>query len=357
MSDYTSDTDQNLNRDETPRPYSDFDPYAESGPSTATPPISFSKMMPNDYPSAPVVPATELRTRVPGYVKFIGGCLATGMIVFLVLACIGGVATAVVFSSPEVSSSSSQDFSVSSVPLIHLNSQASDVTVLAGANHTTVHVLVQKHAQAINSASAQADLKSMKVTTSQSGDTIDVQTQFNNDVGIILHHEWVDLTITVPPSSNLDLATDAGDVTVTGISGSMQVTTEAGDIALNNSVLEGTSTIHSNAGNMRLESVNTNAHTSIITNAGNVDFNGLVEANASLSVHTDAGNVTLRLPPSTSAHFNATSNVGTITIDQLWSISVTRETVMSSASGTMGPSPSATISVFTNAGDIKVSQS
>jgi Putative adhesin len=345
------------NQSETPGPYSDFDPYANSEPSNATPLVSFSQMMPNDYPSAPLVPATERHTRVPGYIKLIGGCLATGMIALLILACIGGVATAVVFSSPEVSSSSSQDLSVSGVPLIHLNSSASDVTILAGGNHTMVHVLVQKHAQSINTASAQADLNSIKVTTTQSGDTIDVETHFANNVGIILHHEWIDLTITVPPSSNLDLTTAAGDVKVNGISGTMRLTTEAGDIALNNSVLAGTTTIHSNAGTVRLESVNTNAHTSIITNAGDVDFDGLVGEAASFSIHTDAGNVSLRLPTDTSAHFNANTSVGNITIDPVWSISVTKDTVISSANGTMGTSPSATISVTTNAGDITVSPS
>jgi hypothetical protein len=343
------------NQSETPGPYSDFDPYAESELASAAPPVSFSRMMPNDYPSAPLIPASERRTHVPLYVKLIGGCLATSMIVLLVLACIGGIGTALVFSSPEVSTSSSQDLSVSGVPLLHLNSNATDVTILAGTDHSTIRILVQKHAQAVNNASAQAGLNRMKVTTTQSGDTIDVETHFTEEVGIILHHEWMDLTITVPPSTHLDLTTGAGDVTITGISGIMQLTSEAGDIALNNSALEGTSTIHSDAGNIRLQSVMTDAHTSIITTAGNVDFNGMVESGASFNVHTDAGNVTLQLPPDTSAHFSATTSVGNITIDPIWPISVTKKTVISSANGTMGTSPSATISVTTNAGDITVS--
>lgn len=345
------------NQSETPGPYSDFDPYAESELASTAPPASFSRMMPNDYPSAPRMPATERRTHVPLYVKLIGGCLATSIIVLLVLACIGGVATAVVFSSPEVSTSSSQELSVSGVPLIHLNSNATDVTILAGTDHSTVHILVQKHAQAVNSASAQAGLNRMKVTTTQSGDTIDVETHFTDEVGIILHHEWMDLTITVPPSTNLDLTTAAGDVTITGISGTMQLTSEAGDIALHNSALEGTSTIHSDAGDMRLQSVIADAHTSITTNAGNVNFNGAVESSATLSVHTNAGDVNLTLPPDTSAHFSATTSVGNITIDPIWPISVTKETVISSANGTMGTSPSATISVTSNAGEITVSPS
>jgi hypothetical protein len=343
------------NPGETPGPYSDFDPYAESEVANAAPPVSFSRMMPNDYPSAPRTSTSERRTHVPLYVKLIGGCLATSMIVLLILACIGGIGTALVFSSPEVSTSSSQDLRVSGVPLIHLNSNATDVTILAGTDSSTVHVLVQKHAQAINDASAQAGLNRMKVTATQSGDTIDVETHFTDEAGIILHHEWMDLTITVPPSTNLDLTTGAGDVTITRISGTMQLTSEAGDIALNNSTLEGTSTIHSDAGNMRLQSVITDAHTSIITTAGNVDFSGTVERGASLSVHTNAGDVTLQLPADTSAHFSATTSVGTITIDPIWPISVTRGTVISSAHGTMGASPSATISVSTNAGDITVS--
>jgi Putative adhesin len=343
------------NRSETPGPYSDFDPYSESEPANAAPPVSFSRMMPNDYPSAPRTPASERRTHVPLYIKLIGGCLAASVIVFLVLACIGGIGTALVFSSPEVSSGSSQDLSVSGVPLLHLNSNATDVTILAGTDHSAVRILVQKHAQAINNASAQAGLNRMKVTTTQSGDTIDVETHFTDETGIILHHEWMDLTITVPPSTHLDLTTRAGDVTITGISGTMQLTSEAGDIAINNSALEGTSTIHSDAGNIRLQSVIADTHTSIITTAGSVDFNGMVESGASFSVHTDAGDVTLQLPRDTSAHFSATTNFGNVTIDPIWPISVTKETANSSANGTMGASPSATISVTTSAGDIRVS--
>jgi hypothetical protein len=345
------------NQSETPGPYSDFDPYAESAPANAAPPAPFSRMMPNDYPSAPRPSTSERRNHVPLYVKLIGSCLAVTMILLLILACIGGVAAATIFSSPEVSSSSSQDLIVSGVPLIHLNSSATDVTILAGTDHSTVHVLVEKHSQALNNSSAQDGLNRMNVTTSQSGDTIDVETHFSDETGIILHHEWMDLTITAPPSTNLDLTTGAGDVTITGITGTMQLTSEAGNIALNNSALEGTSTIHSVAGDLKLQSVTADAHTSITTTAGNVDFNGLVESGATLSVHTNAGDVSLLLPPDTSAHFSATTNVGDITIDPIWPISVSRNRVNSSANGTMGASPGATISVTVNTGDITVSPS
>src|SRR5215469_12040536 len=97
------------NRSEAPGPYSEFDPYAESELPNTAPPASFSRMMPNDYPSAPLAPRSERRTHIPAYVKLIGGCLAISMIVLLVLAFFGGIATAVIFSGPELSSSSSQN--------------------------------------------------------------------------------------------------------------------------------------------------------------------------------------------------------------------------------------------------------
>ena len=255
----------------------------------------------------------------------------------------------------QASSSSSQQFQVSGTPLIQLNSNISDVTILAGSDATTVQLAVHKHAQVLNGSSAQAELNAMHVTTTQSGNVIDIETE-GNGVSEFLQHRWMDLTITVPANSDLDLTTSAGDVSVSGVSGAMDITSSAGDVTLNNSVLEENSTIHSDAGDIKVNSVAGEAHTSIDTNAGDVDFKGSLGSGADLQVQTDAGDISLRLPASTNAHLDATANVGDINIDT-WAIPVTKQALRTTANGVLGDSSTTTasISLTSNAGDITVS--
>lgn len=327
------------------------------------PPASYSRhsrMMPNDYPAGATVAepravSDERKTRIPLIVKLLGGCLVVSMIACLVLAAVAGVTSAILFSGPTASNSSAQQFQVSGTPLIQLNSNISDVTILAGSAATTIQLAVHKHVQAFNGSSAQSELNAMHVTTAQSGNVIDIETE-GNGVSEFLQHRWIDLTITVPANSDLDLTTSAGDVSVSGVSGAMDITSSAGDLTLNNSVLEGNSTIHSSAGDIKLNSVAGEAHTSIVTNAGDVDFKGSLGSSADLQVQTDAGDITLRLPASTSAHLDATANAGDINIDT-WPIPVTNQAPRATANGILGSSSttSTTISLTSDAGDITVS--
>jgi|GEM_PF-3332849 DUF4097 and DUF4098 domain-containing protein YvlB len=308
------------------------------------------RMMPNDYP----LPVERRHTPIPLPVKLLGGCLATGVVLLLLLGCATAVVTGSIFAGPTVTSTTSQSFSVTGTPLIRLHNDVGDVTVQPG-NSTGVQVRVEKHAQASIGGNSQSALNSISVTMNQSGSTIDIEVHAS-DGNFLLSHRWVNLTITTPATSNLDFTSSAGNVEVEGISGTMSLKSAAGNVTVSDGTLTSASTFQTDAGNVKLESVTANAHTSLRSDAGNITFDGSLGQQAALDTHTSAGNVTLQLPANTNAHLTATTNAGTISIDSTWSVPVNKDAANASANGDLGTgaNPAATITVVTDAGNITI---
>lgn len=113
-------------------------------------------------------------------------------------------------------------FEVGDSPSLEVVSFAGYVTVRAGES-SVIRVVATKR------ASSAGDLSRMKVEVTQQGDGLEIETERPR---FPMRNASVDLEITVPASTRLDLEVDAGIVDVSGLTGRVEVNTRAGNVAI-----------------------------------------------------------------------------------------------------------------------------
>ena len=102
----------------------------------------------------------------------------------------------------------------------------------------------------------------------------------------------VDLDVTVPSTTDLQLKTDTGEIDVTGVNGQMSLQTDTGTINATGDTLTGQS--------------------SLKADTGAITFNGSLDANGSYQFQTDTGAINVTLPSNSAFHLDATTDTGAI---------------------------------------------
>jgi hypothetical protein len=167
-----------------------------------------------------------------------------------------------------------------------------------------------------------ANVERISVEPSQEGDTVRIRTrrpsgQFSNLA--------VDLEITVPQGTRIDLTNGAGDVSIDGTEGEIVAHTGAGNVAVSGS-----------EGQVRLD-----------TGAGNVDYSGQPQGTSTFG--TGAGNIQISLPAGFAGSVDLETGIGSVDIG---GFVVEGSVSPGSARGTIGGGGDATIEAHTGAGDI-----
>ncbi len=144
----------------------------------------------------------------------------------------------------------------------------------------------------------------------------------------------VDFTITVPPTTDLQINTNAGTITINGISGKMSLISNARTIDATQAALTGNSTFR--------------------TNAGSINFNGAIGSTGTYDFETNAGSIDMTLTGSPNFHVNATTDVGSI--NSSFPLTVSHSSVGATVNGDVGTAPQATLTLKTNAGSINLNK-
>jgi hypothetical protein len=205
-----------------------------------------------------------------------------------------GVVGGLALASLQVSGHQAQTLSVSGTPHVVLNVQAGNVHVLPGQGGQ-VDIKLNKSVRALSSGLAQQALDATRFTATQNGDTITITSEHGS-----INSQWpifsrdFDLTVTVPQTTNLTTTMQAGNLTVDGISGVLDLRAQAGNVELNEVTLTGNSSLR--------------------LTAGNVTLHGALAEHTALTVEVTAGNVNLYLPASTSASVFATVTAGDVSV-------------------------------------------
>jgi hypothetical protein len=265
-------------------------------------------------------------------VWLIGGCL--GLAVIVGIACVAlGLTAGRLFNTlaneTPVASTTTQTFTVTGTPSLTIHDTAGNVTVRTG-DTKSVMVEITKNARDTSSSAAQNDLTTISVSATQTGNAINVDANFNQAVSPFRQLS-VDLVITIPPTANLSLQAEAGDVAIDGVSGRLTATLSAGKFEAHGVTLADGSNVNVSYGDVTLE--------------------GSLAAGAAVAVTVSGGDVNLTLPASTAAHLDASTSFGSITITG-WSIPVTRSNRSATASGDLSPNPSGTLTIQVTTGKI-----
>lgn len=345
------------------RPVPDYAPYPPYPP---YPPYADRRGY-GGYPAGP-----RERRRVSPWVPLVGGCLIFVAALMALCAAGAGILAALSIGSAPASDTVTKRFAVSGTPTVVLRGDAGNVHVVTGAGGAVVATL-DREVRAISRDAARRDLENIRLTTSQDGNTVTVELNVPSFTGFPdFFNRRTNLTVTVPSAANVNANLGAGNLDITGISGTLATDVGAGNLRLTNLTLAGTTTVTVSAGNLTADHVTgtlaarvdfgnltlrdvTLADTSTLrVSAGNVDLSGTLPSGASLDIIDHAGNVTLELPRETSARLDATSNAGNVTVDSAWAVAVSREGSNALASGNLGTNPAGAITIHVDAGNIRL---
>jgi hypothetical protein len=217
-------------------------------------------------------------------------------------------------------------FSVGTSPALVLTSNAGSITINRGGTNSIV-------VRATKYAGFGGNFKDVTINYTQSGDTVNVAVQRSGTFNFF-NSTSVDFTITAPPTTDLQITTNAGSINVRGISGKMSLISNAGSIGATQASLTDGSTFK--------------------TNAGSINFNGSIGMTGTYDFETNAGSIDMTLPGAASFHLNATTDVGTINTS--FQVSVNHSGAGAKAIGDVGSAPGATLTLSTNAGSITLNR-
>lgn len=299
-----------------PRPYPEHAPY--SGPA---------------YPTGAPGYAAGPRERrgTSGWVKASVGCLIALVAVMACCALGTGLAAGLRIVSTDVTGSQTQSFAVNGTPHVVLTATAGNVIVGTG-DADTVHVSLSKSVRAISQGLAQQALDGVRFNATQDGNTITITSTYGTfGSNPLVYSRSLEMTITVPPTTDLDTTLTAGNLNVSGTTGALQVRSSAGNVTLDSVTLRSTSSLH--------------------LTAGNVTLHGALTPHTALEADVTAGNVSLFLPADTAAHLAATVTAGHVSTAG-WASS--QDSTSGTLSQDLNPNPTSTITIQVTAGNASV---
>jgi len=214
----------------------------------------------------------------------------------------------------EVTEKIEKTFDVSAPVSLEADINVGDVVIQAG-DGDQVRISAVKHAWGRDHQQAESYLDDFKVYIRQrpTGE-IEIESETPRRLRNIPRTPSVDLEITVPRDTSMDLVVNVGNVTATGVRGTFEIESNVGDITLQDVRFEGDTRIESNV-----------------------------------------GDIELRLPPDIAFVFSAESNVGDIRVDfDIQNERAEKKMVGGAIEGEIGTSPIARVELETGTGDIKI---
>lgn len=176
---------------------------------------------------------------------------------------------------------------------------AGSVTVV-GADVDSVQVKVVKTAHATTQARADEEVKDIKYSIEQNGNTVtlsykvpNIATYPPNVTVFDLNVDTIDFVITVPNETIVDVDNNLGEVSVSNIKGNAVIVNDFGAVTVDN--IEGA--------------------LSVENNSGKVEATAIKAGSADIELHSDFGKITLE--KASGANITLNSNSGAITLNDV----------------------------------------
>ena len=290
---------------------------------------------------------------IPIYARVLGvllGVVAVPMLGFGILA---GTISAVVTTAHVHRTTA---YAVGDAPRLRLDVQYSDVVIEAGLDGRIV-VNDDLTAGSITRAAAAWAVNQARVTISHEANAVFVQT--TGSLNPVLAVRWSrEIQVQVPARTDLDIAS-LGNLAVSRVDGNMRIRAASGsgmdaNTTLRHVSLRGSSIIDRGSGDIRLDDVTVSGSTSLKSEAGGIVFAGSL-APGSNSLNIDAGgphNVSITLPHPTDARAVVATSRGNLNADPIWHFKPARGALTRTWSADLSQTPSGSISVTTDGGNI-----
>jgi DUF4097 and DUF4098 domain-containing protein YvlB len=169
---------------------------------------------------------------------------------------------------------------------------AGDVSV-TGADVDAVQVKVIKTAYAVSQSQADQEVKTIKYTVEQNGNTITLKYELPKSMNLNDHVNTVDFEVTLPKEVTVDIVSSLGEVSVTSTQGNVDIKNDFGDVTIED--IEGALTVQ--------------------TNSGEVNAISIVAGGENIDLRSDFGGVTLEKASGQDVILD--SNSGTIKLSEV----------------------------------------
>lgn len=213
----------------------------------------------------------------------------------------------------------SQPVPLASITQLQIHNQIGNVTITVDPNTTSPTVSTTKSVKASNQSDANSQFNSIAVQIEPPGTpstTLAVNATVSDNSSLFgTHNNSVDIVITLPQSVNTtgtpivlnggstaSNITSVGNVTISGLNGTLNVKNDVGNITVSQAKLSPGSTLE--------------------TGTGNVTFNGTLDTSSGSSsnqsiytIQSEAGNLDVTLPANINVTLDAYTNAGNITTD------------------------------------------
>lgn len=197
----------------------------------------------------------------------------------------------------EVTDTNGYTFDVGTPATLSVDLPVGSVTVRTGETGRII-VEATRRAWGRNDADARQRLERMTVAVAQdaTGVTVHVTGQDWQGGGEVAPRSpQVDLLITVPEETQLDITQGVGRVDVNSVRGDVRITADVGEVMLRDILPLATLEVESRV--------------------ASIDFEGALTPGASYRLTSDVGRITLRLPQDSAFRVDARSDIGDATVD------------------------------------------
>lgn len=275
------------------------------------------------------------RPRRRGCVAVAGGCLVALAAVIALCAMSLGVVSALEAVSRPATATTTRVFHVGAAPTLKLASSAAGVQVTGDPNaNGVVTVSMTASVKTTSYNAARNIVQAIKLTTTQSGDTITISLIDGNGFALqAFLGPNITLAITTPTHTSISGAVQAGALTAENLTGALTVTDNAGAVNLHHMTFTGASTL-------RLQ-------------AGALLFDGALATGATVDASVNAGSVVAILPRQSGAHLDASATSGSVAVVG-WNATITRGVANASTIADVGANPTGSLTIRVNAGSVTV---
>lgn len=301
------------------------------------------------------------------------------IISLLILAVIfGGLAAAGVLLTHEVNAS--RTVNVGSAPRLVLTSRVGSVRITSGLEGRISVVMHQRMFVGNDNPIP------VRFELSPDGNTLTITTDQSGRIGLNLYDTGIDFDIVAPTDTALNIHTESGSISASGIQGQMTLVTSSGDVSTDGgsgqvtltttsgditatdvsgqivlSASSGSITAENASGNLVLSttsgdvtatSVASTADSSFETSSGEITYSGTLAPGTHTQFQTTSGDVHLTLPHDAAFQVRASTADGSIKSDFSTLTILSGDGAGAVGSGATGSSPYAEISVQVSSGNI-----
>ncbi len=241
-------------------------------------------------------------------------------------------------SEGEAAQEITSSFEITGVVTIRVDNPLGEIRVRGTGADGKVEMTATEHAYGGTTSEADSRLQLFRFEPAQLGNRITVRPQLPpQEKDRTGSSDKVDILITVPRNTDLELTTELGAIQITGVQGNMLVDSKLGDTTIESS--EGKLHLNADLGAVTIEDTTLASDSVVYANLGDLFFNGRFAGAGSYSFTANNGSAKIMLPQDSAFNLDAQTGNGGIKSD----FAIPAGADVNTLTGSVGSNPQANL--------------